>query len=272
MKMGFMATMKAQKAYALHGKGDLEGAKKLYQEAVDKGLDNPRFLLSYAVLLIRGGEFQKGKDLLVKAQKAPGITAEQKVQVFADYAVCCYKLGDLNRGIDLLEKQHRHQASGLVYQTLGCLYVEKYVPENRPVAAAQTAETEETDAGDEQQPAALTQEQLDAQWQEGIEKALAFLKEAVEYDEEDSICLDNLGQFYYRVLGDKETAREWFDKAIEEKGNQIETLWFLSRYDVEKGDRDMAAARLEKALEGRFSPMNYCSKAMAEEELARLKK
>ena len=151
--------MKAQKAYALHGKGDLEGAKKLYQEAVDKGLDNPRFLLSYAVLLIRGGEFQKGKDLLVKVQKAPGITAEQKVQVFADYAVCCYKLGDLNRGIDLLEKQHRHQASGLVYQTLGCLYVEKYVPENRPLAAAQTAEPA---AEGEEQPAIQTQEQLDA--------------------------------------------------------------------------------------------------------------
>ena len=29
---------------------------------------------------------------------------------------------------------------------------------------------------------------------------------------------------------------------------------------------------LEKALQGRFSPMNFCSKAMAEEELARLKK
>ena len=267
--MGFMATMKAQKAYALHGKGDLEGAKKLYQEAVDKGLDNPRFLLSYAVLLIRGGEFQKGKDLLVKVQKAPGITAEQKVQVFADYAVCCYKLGDLNRGIDLLEKQHRHQASGLVYQTLGCLYVEKYVPENKPVAAVQTAEPA---AEGEEQPAIQTQEQLDAQWQEGKDKALAFLKEAVEYDEEDSICLDNLGQFYYRVLGDKAEAKAWFDKAIAEKENQIDTLWFLSRYDLEQGDRAAAAARLEKALEGRFSPMNYCTKAMAEEELARLKK
>ena len=68
--MGFMATMKAQKAYALHGKGDLEGAKKLYQEAVDKGLDNPRFLLSYAVLLIRGGEFQKGNCLLYTSDAA----------------------------------------------------------------------------------------------------------------------------------------------------------------------------------------------------------
>ena len=117
-----------------------------------------------------------------------------------------------------------------------------------------------------------TQEQLDAQWQEGKDKALAFLKEAVEYDEEDSICLDNLGQFYYRVLGDKAEAKAWFDKAIAEKENQIDTLWFLSRYDLEQGDRAAAVARLEKALEGRFSPMNYCTKAMAEEELARLKK
>ena len=64
----------------------------------------------------------------------------------------------------------------------------------------------------------------------------------------------------------------WFDKAIAEKESQIDTLWFLSRYDLENGDRDTAIARLEKALEGRFSPMNFCSKAMAEEELARLKK
>ena len=74
------------------------------------------------------------------------------------------------------------------------------------------------------------------------------------------------------MLGDKEEAKQWFDKAIEAKESQIDTLWFLSRYDVEKGDRAAAAAKLEKALQGRFSPMNYCSKAMAEEELARLKK
>ena len=74
------------------------------------------------------------------------------------------------------------------------------------------------------------------------------------------------------MLGDKAEAKVWFDKAIAEKENQIDTLWFLSRYDLEQGDRAAAVARLEKALEGRFSPMNFCSKAMAEEELARLKK
>ena len=31
--MGFMATIKAQQAMRAHGKGDLEQAKKLYEEA-----------------------------------------------------------------------------------------------------------------------------------------------------------------------------------------------------------------------------------------------
>jgi len=259
--MGFFATLKAQKAYALQGKGDIEGAKKMYQEAMDKGLDAARFMLSYAILLIREGEYQQAKDILVKAQKAPGLLPQQKVQIFMDYAVCCYKMGDLNRGVDLLEKQHLHQVTGTVYETLGYLYVEKFQPANKPVAQPAAAE-EETPK---------TQQQLDEEWQQGVEKALAFLQEAVEYDDEDAICLDNMGQFYYRVLGDKAEAKKWFDKAIREKEGQIDTLWFLSRYDVENGDKAAAVEKLEKALEGRFSPLNYATKQMVEAEIAALK-
>ena len=65
--------------------------------------------------------------------------------------------------------------------------------------------------------------------EEAIAKILAFNEEAIAYDDEDAICLDNLGQTYYRVLNDKETAKQWFDKAHEAKPEQIDTLWFLSR-------------------------------------------
>lgn len=265
--MGFFATLKAQKAYALHGKGNLEGAKKLYQEAMDKGLDAARFMLSYSILLIREGEYQQAKDVLVKAQKAPGLMAEQKVQIFMNYAVCCFKMGDLNRGVDLLEKQHIHKASGNVYQTLGYLYVEKFQPENKPVAQI----APEPQEGEE--PVQVkTQQEIDEEWQQGIEKAKAFILESIEYDDEDAVCLDNMGQFCYRVLGDKASAKEWFDKAIEIKEGQIDTLWFLSRYDVERGDKAAAVAKLEKALEGRFSPLNYVTKQLVEKEIAALKK
>lgn len=264
--MGFFATLKAQQAYKLHGKGDIAGARKLYEEAIQKGLDVPRFVLAYCILLIRSGEYQLAKDQLVKVQKMPGLTADQKVQLFIDYAACCYKLGDLPRAVDLLEKQHRRQPTGTLYETLGYLYVEKYAGE-KPVATPAAPQPEEG----EEAPAPLTQAELDAQWEEGKAAALAFLQEAVEYDEDDAITLDNLGQFYYRVLGDKAEAKTWFDKAIAIKEGQIDTLWFLSRYDLDNGDKAAAIEKLETALEGNFSPLNFADKPMVEAEIARLK-
>ena len=93
----------------------------------------------------------------------------------------------------------------------------------------------------------------------------------MDYDEEDPICLDNLGQTYYRVLGDKEKARPWFEKAHAMKEEQIDTLYFLSRYDLDKGDKAAALQKLEKAAEGRFSPLNYCDRDVILAEIAALK-
>lgn len=93
----------------------------------------------------------------------------------------------------------------------------------------------------------------------------------MDYDDEDAVCLDNLAQTYYRVLGDKAAAKEWFDKAIKVKPGQIDTLWFLSRYDLEKGDTAAAIEKLEDALDGRFSPLNYAGKDVIEAELKHLK-
>ena len=103
------------------------------------------------------------------------------------------------------------------------------------------------------------------------EKALAFNQNALEYDDEDPVVLDNLGQIYYRLLDDKEKALEYFKKAHEIKPSQIDTLWFLSRYDVDNGKKDEAIEKLETALEGRFSPLNFANKAMIQEEISRLR-
>ena len=99
---------------------------------------------------------------------------------------------------------------------------------------------------------------------------LAYNEEAIAYDDEDPICLDNLAQTYYRVIGDKVKAKEWFDKAIAIKENQIDTLWFLSRYDLEEGNTAAAIEKLETAAEGRFSPLNYARPEMIAAELKRL--
>lgn len=222
--MGIMTVFKARSASAKYSKGDVEGAMQLYKEAMDEGLKDLRYILTYSVLLIRNGSYQEARDLLVKVQKYP-MSDDQKRQLFVNYASCVYKMGEIEKGIELLERMHQKQPSGIIYETLGYLYVE---------------------AGD-------------------AEKALPFNLEAVEYDEEDPICLDNLAQTYYRIVGDKEKAKEYFLKAIEVKPGQIDTLYFLAQYDIEAGDKAAAKEKLEKALEGRFSPLNYVSREKVEE-------
>lgn len=273
--MGFLTTIKAEKAYRLQRKGKKEEALRLYEEAYAEGLDDPRFNLAYALMIIRNGEYQKAKDFLVKHQKAPGMTQDQRITLLVDYAACCFRLGNIDKGIDTLEQQFRKTETGLLYQTLGYLYVEKYDAAQRPdfdepaeiddTLEEAPAESEEKDDMEEKTPSPREA------WEAGVQKAEKFIRQSLEYDDRDAICLDNMGQFLYRVLGDREGAKTWFDKAIAVKEGQIDTLYFLSRYDEEAGNREAALAKLEKAAEGRFSPLNYCSRETVLKEIDRLK-
>ncbi len=276
--MGFGTMFKANKAYRAQKNGNEQEAIRLYEECFSEGLNDARYVLAYAVLIIRGGQYQKAKDFLVKHQKAPGMTPDQRVSLIVDYAACCYRLGDLDKAILKLEELHRKGAKSLIYQTLGYLYTEKYAMSKKPDFEAQVPKAEEQlpEAGEEGDNASSGPEKEspvspEEEWKAGIEKARAFNEEAVEYDDEDPICLDNMGQFFYRVLGDRESAKPWFEKAHREKPEQIDTLYFLSRYDLDEGNRAAAMEKLEKALDGRFSPLNYCDRAAIETEIAKLK-
>ena len=274
--MGFFTSLKGQQAMRAHTKGDLVKAKKLYHEAVDEGgLMEARTMLSYSLLLIREGSYEKAMALLLKTQKAPDLTPDRKSQLFVDYAACCAKTGQLEKGVKLLEKQHARTPIGLTYQTLGYLYVEQ-LSQGRPVADEDTVvmvpgpyEFSDPVPGED---LSVEEKQaiLDKQWDELLEKAKKLIDDSLEYDDEDPVCLDNKGQLYYRVLGDKAAAKEWFDKAHEEKPGQIDSLWFLSRYDLDNGDTAAAIEKLETALQGRFSPLNFVDKATVQAELDRL--
>lgn len=274
--MGFMASWKAQQAMRAHTKGETEKAKVLYEEAIGKGLMEARPMLAYSLLLIRSGEYEKAMELLLKTQKAPDLTPDRKSQLFVDYAACCAKTGQLDKGVKLLERQHERTPIGISYQTLGYLYVEQ-LAQGKPVADENTVvmvpgphEFSDPVPGE-----GLTVEEkqkiIDEQWAAKLDKAIKMIDKSIEYDDEDPVCLDNKGQFLYRVMGDKAAAKEWFDKAHEEKPNQIDSLWFLSRYDLENGDKDAALEKLSLAAQGNFSPLNFADKAMIEKEIARIK-
>ena len=231
--MGMLDGFKARKAMLMQQRGDFEGAKEAYARLYEGGFISAAYMLPYSVLLLReGGEenFLKVKEILKKAEKAPDMSPQRKQELHVDYAVAQYKLGEMEKALNLLEASHRKSPCGITYQALGFLYIE---------------------AGDK-------------------EKALSYNLEALEYDDEDPVVLDNLGQTYYRLYGDKEKAKEYFDKAHEIKDTQIDTLYFLSRYDLEAGDKKAALEKLKTAAEGRFSPLNYATREMVDKEIAAL--
>ena len=269
--MALLTTLKAARAYRMQQKGQREEALKLYEEAYAEGLEDPRYNLAYALLMTRNGEYQKAKEFLVKHQKAPGMTQDQRITLLVDYAACCFRLGDIDKGINILEQQFRKTETGLLYQTLGYLYIEKYDAANRPVFDEPAAEPEETPAEAAEGTAEEKPLSPREAWEAGVKKAEDFIRQSIEYDDTDAICLDNMGQFLYRVQGDREGAKAWFEKAIAIKDKQIDTLYFLSRYDEEAGNKEAAIEKLEKAAGGNFSPLNYCNRETVLKEIERLK-
>ena len=231
--MGFMDGFKARKALLLHQKGKEAEARAEYERLYESGFLAASYLLPYCVILLReGGEenYLKAKEILRRAEKAPDLDARRRQELLMNYAVAQYKLGEMDKAIHLLEAAQQKTPCGLIYQALGFLYIE---------------------AGER-------------------DKALSYNQEALAYDEEDPIVLDNLGQTYYRLFDDRETARAYFEKAHEIRESQIDTLYFLSRYDLEEGRPDAALEKLKLAAQGRFSPLNYATKEQVEKEIEAL--
>ena len=219
--MSFMGNMTGNKALTAHSKGDYRTALKLYEEAYEKGMDKPRLLRGYSVLLIRTSQFDKALEVLKRMEKMP-MDAKEKTDLHINYAIILWQKGHLDRAMEILEDEFRHTKNGTLYSIIGYLKIEQ---------------------GD-------------------AEEAIRFNKEALEYDDEDPVFLDNLGQTYYRLVGDKETAKIYFDKAIALKPKAIDTNYFLALYDIENGDIESAKDRLDTARIGMFSPLNYATPEM----------
>ena len=116
--MGVMSIIKGNRAFALQKKGQKDEAIRLYEEAIAEGLNDPRYLMPYALLIIRDGQYQKAKDFLVAHQRVPGMSPQQRTELLVYYAVCCLRLGCVDKGINALEQQAQKGENGLIYPHL----------------------------------------------------------------------------------------------------------------------------------------------------------
>ena len=239
--MGFFSGMKGRNAYASHIKGNrLMDAKRtkeakaahdqamsLYQQIYDEGDRTPKYMLAYGVLLMRTREFQRAHDLMLQTEKLPKLTKDERRQLRINFGICEWKLGHIDNAITQLRYAGSDHMDTMLYGSLGYLLIEK--------ARA---------SGD-------------------FIEAIAFNDEAMDYDDEDAVVLDNMGQLHL-AMGDRDKALSFFKKAHEIKPSQVDTLYYLAKLSIEDGDIQTAREHLDSALSGNFSALCTTTREMAE--------
>ena len=237
----FAANSAARKGYATHvmgnrlsDQGKAEEARKKHEEAIEMyekafslGFDKPGHYMAYGVLLLRFRRFEEAKEIFLKTERNKAITKDERAQLRINYAVCQWKLGELDSAIENLKISLETAKTGTIYGSLGYMMIEKAIK-----------------TGD-------------------FTEALAFNEQALDYDDEDPVILDNMGQLYL-AMGEKDKAKEYFEKAHERKPSQVDTLYFLASLAIEQGEKDKAKEYLTRAVEGNYSALCTTSREQAQ--------
>lgn len=120
--MSMIANLLGTMAYYAQTRGENDKAKMLYQQALDKGLDNPKYIGAYGVMALRAGKFEIAIDLFTKALRRHPKPRE-RYNIRMSRAIAYMKLGDYEHARAALEDLHEKFQSDRVYQTLGYLYI-----------------------------------------------------------------------------------------------------------------------------------------------------
>lgn len=109
-------------AYYKHVRGEFEEAEKLYERAVEVGLNNIEKLGAYAVLIMRKGDFERSIEMLNKLIKSFP-KKEFRIKIRINRAIANTKLKNYKEAKVALEDLHKTSRSKKVYQALGYLYL-----------------------------------------------------------------------------------------------------------------------------------------------------
>ena len=238
--MGLFVNFKGRRAFQSHlrgnqliERGEVQKAKPLhdkaleqYEEAYAAGCRDAAVMMGFATLLMRYGQYERSRELLLMCEKMK-LDAKARRQLKQNYSVCQWKLGNLDKAIELMKDVERGGKTAFIYTVLGYFLIEKAI-------------------------------------QTGVfEEAVSYNKEAYEYDEDDAGVLDNMGQLHY-AMGDVDTAYDFFARAFRAKSTQVPTLYFIAKINHERGNHEKARQFIDKCLEGNFSALCSISKEDAE--------
>lgn len=107
-----------------YGKGDIDGAEKLYEKAFKKGSPSSGHLLYYGYILLRKGKLEEARKVLGVASMSKGKPL-LKARIKAMRALVIWKEGDIDTAIQMLEEVISKFKNTSIYQDLGLLYTLK---------------------------------------------------------------------------------------------------------------------------------------------------
>lgn len=237
----FKANLAGNRAYRTHAKanrlsdnGMADEAERLYRQAMEGyreaerlGFRDPKLLTGYAILLMREGEFARAKDMFEGLKDTPKMNREDRWHLRLDHAICAWRLGGLDQAIADMETCGQESKRGLYYSVM---------------AALKTQKGRET--GD-------------------LTEAEAFLKEALDYDEDDLSTFDNMG-WLLLAKGEPDRAEEWFGKALKKNSRYSPAHAGLCRVALARGDKARAKEEAEQALSVHFPTTSPVTRAEVE--------
>ncbi len=207
---------------------EFQKAYELYVQAEKNGCSDSRILTGYAVLLMRMGDFEKAKELVAKVYADKSLSADDRYQICMDHALCQWKLGNVDKALSDMELCGDHHKTGLYYDIMCALLIEKGV-----------------ETGD-------------------FSEAEKMCGTAMDYDDEDAHTLCNAGWLSH-LLGDDAAAVERLKKADSLNANYPASKVYLAAIARENGDAGAAREYLDAALAVRFPTTSPVTRAFAEE-------
>ena len=217
----------AKIGYAQHIMKYEDKALKHYVKAYEKGCSLPAPMSAYGLMLLRRGEYEKALEVL-RYTRTLKLDTQQWGFVYQNLGLTYWKLGQIDKAVEIFKKVFEKVQTVSVYGTLGFLLIAQ---------------------GD------ITG---------NYEEALAFNQKAYDYDSEDASIVDNLGQVNYR-LGNTQEAETLFQKALSIKSTQFDTLYYLAKIRFEQGNKKEAMEYIQRAMEREESTLSTVPKEKAAE-------
>lgn len=215
----------AKLGYALHIMKYEDRAWSHYVKAYEKGCSLPAPMSAYGLMLLRRGEYEKALEVL-RYTRTMKLDANQWGFVYQNLGLTYWKLGQIDRAVEIFKKIFERLQTVSVYGTLGFLLI--------------------------------AQGDITGNYAEALE----FNRKAYDYDNEDASIVDNLGQVQYR-LGNIEEAEKFFLKAVSIKSTQFDTLYYLAKIRYEQGNKEEATNYINRALERDESTLSTVPRSQA---------